>query len=217
MGLKLEVKDQSISQLQKTFAAFDEKVLKKALRRTLSRSAITFRKLIVQELKKERRMPAKDIKKHIKMRKSLRGGVDKMFVEFSISNRPLPLIRFVKGRKKPEKQRGKKVSRRRKGLRVEIKPGKTTLKKGLFIARTKQATKGNKGKGFPRDTSVHQVFRRETSKSLSIKKQSAPSLAEAMKDKRVMRKIEREITKVMAERFEREMDFFISKALKQAG
>lgn len=118
-----------------------------AMRRALKRGQIAMRTESIAQLKKSLKIKNKDLKEAFKL-SAPQGDRIAMYADIGYSSASLPLLYFVVGNRRPLEQWGIPVKKRRK-LRVEIRPGKKTLMKGAFI----QIVRGRLG-----------VFRRRSGK-----------------------------------------------------
>lgn len=136
MSLKINITDD----FKTAFDALDKfqrKELKQAARTAIRRSLVTMRKELTIMFKKEVRLKSSFIKSQIitKMHKSAVTGRGLVSGSLLISTVPLPLIEFVRGSKERTSQKGIPVKRRKK-VRVEIKPGNRFVVRGGWIGQT---------------------------------------------------------------------------------
>ena len=112
-------------------------------------------------------------------------------------HKAISMIHFVRGRKEPAKQKGIAV-RKRKKLRVQIRPGSTVTLKKSFIAQANKAV---------------QVFRRRPSGKLA--KRRTFSLKTFLEKKEVMSHLLEFGQKRYLKEFERNFKFYLGKIKKR--
>ena len=136
--------------------------LLKSTKRSIRRSFTTLQKEANQAVRREVNLKASEIRREwFKEEKKLKGSnLAALSATLFVRNKPVSLIRLVAGSKLPRTQRGISILKRRK-LRVSVKKGRRTTLGKAFIAKGRNAN--------------FQVFRRRTSKSTPLVKQSAPS------------------------------------------
>lgn len=174
--------------------------LTKAVRSALNRSLKSLETESNKAIRRIRRLKAREIRREwfVMVKRTKGRNIAAFEAILGIKDKPVSLIRFVKGSKNPRNQQGVKVARRRK-IAIEIKPGNKKKLKDAFIAKGR----GNK----------NHVFRRETSKSFPINKQSTPSLHLLFKDSAFRRPIENIVAKRLQREFVTALNFAISKRL----
>lgn len=137
MAFKVDIK----SNIQQAFHSFDglnRKEIGRAAKRSINRTLTTLRKESVPIIQQDVRIKSTVLKQYISLVKAEGKG---LLVTGSLvfQSRGLPLSLFVKGALRATPQKGVKVNKR-KAVKVQIKPGKTYVVKGAFIAQT--ASKG---------------------------------------------------------------------------
>ena len=177
--------DEAFRELDTWLKKAESKVLPKAIKRTLGKKAATIRNYWGTELGRTviKLKPAM-IKKRLHIKKRLKGGIRAMHVNIGTdkTERPMSMIDFVKGQKKPRKQAGVKL-KRRGTIKTEVIPGRIIKQKGAFIAKGKGSRSDGKG-------NFH-LFRRKKKGSKEVmSKQAAPRLSHYAGNKKVMRKVQ---------------------------
>jgi hypothetical protein len=177
MSLDIEITS-TLLDAAKMFDGIDPREVGKAARRSINRTLLTLRKESVQRIPEHLKIKAKTLRdRYIRLNKAQGGNNYEGSIDFS--SEPIPMIEFVKGSKEPIKQKGVKVSRRRK-LKVEITPGKR------FVLR----------KGFIQRVLSKQVFKRPAGKD-NFKKQGVPSVGTIV----IQRGIGKDLVDIGAARF----------------
>ena len=175
------------------------KMVDQAARRSINRTMTSTRKETVKLLRQRLNIKAGITKKRdTRIRKATGGTLDTMEGVLSFSDKPMPMMQFVRGSKDIIKQKGIKVKKRKK-VRVEIQRGKKFVMKGAFIqkAKTRQVFKSDKTGGFY--------------------KQSAPSIGEWINRQGIKMKIEKHAQKVYTKNFEHEFNFRFNKKADSIG
>ncbi len=173
------------------------KALTNATRSAMNRSANVLRTRTNLEIRKHLKLKAGVInKKHLLVKKARGSRLESMESSLSISGKRLSLIDFVVGNKSPRPQKGIAV-KRRKLLRVEVKPGRRSTLKKAFIA------KGRGGK--------NQVFRRRTSKNNPIVKQSITAISTIIERRNLRTQLEVFGRKTFEKEFDRAFSFQLNK------
>ena len=166
--------------------------LNRIFSRALNRASLAGKTLGSKEIRKRYKLNAGFInKKHITVKKSRPSSLQSS-IRFS-GNR-IGLIHFVKGKKAPIRQKGIKVSKRRK-LRVQIRPGGTFTPKGRFIAFAKNATN---------------VFSRTTKHSLPLTRSSVPSVGAMLTALRIDTKITARTNEIFFKTYNNDFNRLIS-------
>lgn len=162
MSIDIDV-SHNFFQIEKFFADFNKKQNVPALKRAVNRAAISVRKEGIIQIRKHLKLKVSDVRKRTRVSKSRAGisGTRFKTVESRVyfSGNPIPLLAFVTGSKQPRDQKGIAVSRR-KGIKVQIKPGRKIKLRHAFIA----------------DVQSKQVFKRSGTGKSPLKKQGVPSI-----------------------------------------
>lgn len=197
--------DKAFTELDTWLKKAETKVLAKAIKRTLSKKAVTVRNLWGEELKRVIRLTPSLIKRKLLIRKRLAGGVRAMEVNIGTDKRedPLSMISFIRGSKKPRNQKGIAVKRRGK-VKTEVIPGRVINQKSAFVA---------KGKGQRADGKENfHLFRRKKKGSKEVLvKQSAPRLTHYASNKNVMRTVQRRAGLILTKEIVSQLKIELSK------
>ena len=111
------------------------KAVPKAARRSLNRVITASRVRAIKGIKRRRKLKPTELKKKFVLLKKARGSrIDKLQAEILFNRNPVSAIRFLVGPKQPSKQKGVKVKKRRV-VRLHVKPGRRTKMPKAFIAR----------------------------------------------------------------------------------
>lgn len=201
MSLKFEIQMDALARVPLFLNDVQSKALPKANRNALNRSLTTLRNEINNRVRLNYKLKKSDLNKKYLFNLKARGNmVSQQVATLNVSGKAISLINFVpKAKRKPVNQRGIPVKRRRP-LRIEIRPGDKRKTK-LFV---------QKGKG----GNLH-VFRRneDAKKPKGLMKQSAPSLPELFdKVKSIRLQSSKEALKTYRKEFDRQFDFFVKKA-----
>ncbi len=205
MAISLKI----LSNLDKVTANFYpgcERAIVKATRSTMTKMLTTLRSDANKAARTKVALKAGEINKEwFDTSKIFRGSkfrdLDKFIAVLHVRNKAISFIKLVRGSRAPMNQKGVSIGRR-KQLRVELKKGKVSKFKDLFIARA------NGG--------VYHVFRRvppsrgKGTKSV-MKKQSLPSLHYLFLDLSFVRPIEQQVGKKMQELFIKQLDYELRK------
>ncbi len=177
MSLDIEITS-TLLDAAKMFDGIDPREVAKAARRSINRTLLTLRKESLKRIPEHLKVKPKTLReRYIRLNKAQGGTNFEGSIDFS--SEPIPMIEFVKGSKEPIKQKGVKVSRRRK-LKVEITPGKRFILRKAFIQRVLSK----------------QVFKRPAGKD-NFKKQGVPSVGTIV----VQRGIGKELVTIGGQRF----------------
>lgn len=170
--------------------------INQAMKTTIRRAAIPLRKEITNEIRREKRLTVGEIKrKHLRMNKKLNGPMSSWEVNVDVLDVKIPLLQFIKGKKTPRNQRGRKV-KRRSVLRAEVRPGsRITIQTGFII----------------RGKSGLQVFKRKTKKAIPIARQMVSSPHHDVEKRDVRDRILDRITKLMTKNFTKNVEFFLGR------
>ena len=178
-------------------------VIRQATRRALTRASRTTLKEVVKAIKLERNMKPSEIKrKGTKLFKDLSGKDPfKYSATVRVSARSISMINFVRGSKTPKSSKGKKVKRRRK-VRLQVKPGITRTERHAFIVRMPN------GKAH--------VMKRSDSKSFPIKRQSVPGVAKLFSEEPLKTNIQNRVGKQLQKEFVSNLRFYIKRSIDKA-
>ena len=177
-----------------------EKALVKSTRRSLNRTLSQFQTQLNRKIRQRRKLKASEIKRRfLRLEKAKGNMLRTMNAELAVSGDPVGLIRFVIGKKEPKSQAGIPVNKR-KPITVQIRPGKRTKLEHVFIA---------KGKG-----GKNQVFRRKTTKSFPIVKQSTASLSKMVERPGFRLPLEKFASQTFIKEHERNFKFELSKLIR---
>lgn len=167
MSLTISIDDSQIRKINFELKKFSGKALEKSQQQAINKTATGLQTFINKKIREKRQLSVKEIKtKFINVEKARKGL---LLATVTISARELTMIRFIKGPKRPRKQKGIEV-RKRKPLRAAVDKGKTRILKGAFIAFP------HKGKPqvFRRMSDTKRVGRRKVQKLRILR---TPSLA----------------------------------------
>lgn len=141
MSLKIELDDKFFDRAHRLFKTFEKKVLVTATRQAMNKALLAVRTKSVLAIKAQRRMKSSVIKnKFMKMHKARGSQLDGLGARLNISGRKPSLIRFIKGRPEPPKPKEKGIMiRKRKPIRVEVKPGRTAVLRKAFVIKGKNS------------------------------------------------------------------------------
>jgi len=132
----------------------NEKAVVRAARKSMNKGLTEMHRTLLKEVQKVRAMKLSTLKKKYTEKSRVKGSkLEKLEGVLKVDKRPISMIHFVQGSKRPDKQKNKLPSERRK-LKVKLSKGRSKNMKGAFIARVKA------GKGVQK-TRLH-VFRRSS-------------------------------------------------------
>ncbi len=178
--MKFNVRLENIEGLERLL---DEKIYRKALRRTIKRMGAKFKNRAIKEVRKTYNVKAKTLRRHIKERMS---GSDGGSVEwrFTVTGRPVNLIHFG-------------ARQMRKGVSVKVKKGSgRKVIKSAFIAR---------------DSGGHKrVFMRKGKERLPIEAKSTLSYPQ-MFNKDIIDKATKEVEENYGKEFEHNLDYYLGR------
>lgn len=155
MGIHIEIQDNFLD-VAELFAKHQKHIVA-AARFSINRSLLTVRQESIPMIRKNLNMGVTAVRKRAEIERTRGGGFRSLVGSVDYSVEPVRMIEFVKGSKQPIKQKGIPVRKRRK-LKVEVRPGKRIKLPGAFIQRKKSI----------------QVFRRMGTGR--FRKQSVPSI-----------------------------------------
>jgi hypothetical protein len=212
VGLELNVFE-GLEKIKVTISALEKKILPTAIRRSLKDSAKFMQARSIEEIVKVRKIAKGKLKANsFRTQEFLRGPNWTNFaIIFKVLSKPLPLIDFVKGSKKPRKQKGKKSqggkypSRSRIG--VEIVPGMPSKPEGIFIAKGKS----DKMAVFRRHPKSKSKGRRRQRSDPRIVTQNIPSIHNFFKDQRWVKPILDKTARYMPGAFIRAMNVLLKR------
>lgn len=166
-----------------------------AINKTLkSASVLAIKRIKLTYKVKPSGFSRKEIKKRMDIIKATGNSLFSINGEIIFKGEPIPILNFVSGKKTSIKQKGIKVRKRRK-LRVEIRPGKRVVLKKAFIQD------GPKSK---------QVFR--SPKSGGFKKQSVPGMGLVINRPENKQALLRHVSRAFAKTFDNQVKFRLEKA-----
>ena len=117
-----------------------EKGLATATKRAMLKTRPTFVRESRNQLKNFKKINNKAINDRFVITKKLDGNlINKFEINLAILSKPIRAIKFIKGRKVRQAKKGIKVKRRRK-LKIEVKPGKVSRLKNAFIEKGRGGT-----------------------------------------------------------------------------
>lgn len=173
------------------------KALTNATRKSMNRALSALQTQASRVAREERKLKLREIKtRYFRLTKAKGNRLHEMKASLEISGKPLSLIHFVVGNKEPRSQAGIPV-RKRKSIRVEVKPGRKVQLKSAFITR---------GRG-----GNNQIFRRRGKRSYPIVKQSVPSLAAVFSRDKIRKPLESFAQAKLSSEFEKTFQFEINK------
>lgn len=207
MGLEISI-EHNLKKVDANLKLLQKKLLPKAMKQALNKTLNRVVTKTSREFRdKERNMKVGLIKKkYIRKYKATGNNIATMQAKMWISGRGLHLLEFVRGSKDPRPQKGIAV-RKRKKLKVRIRPSKTVTRKKLFIA------KGHGGRNM--------VFRRQNNKLVKtpdqkgpLAAQTVPGYASIFRKLRFNQKIVRFANRVLLIEFNRSFNLQMSKMKK---
>lgn len=160
-GFQITIED-NLDEIIARYGLMRKEEIPKATRSALNKGMDTQFTGFTKAIRKRRKIKLKDLKRFVKKRPVRAKNVDRMESRVEISGRKVGTINFVIGKKEPRKQKGISVRKRRR-IRIEIKPGRRKVKKDAFIA---------KGKG-----GKYQLFQRRTKRSKPIVRQAVTAVS----------------------------------------
>ena len=178
--------------LERMAAAYDPKVIDKALVRTLNETVTTGKKEAVKAVRSVYNIKAADINSKIRIKRATQEWKNNYLY---IKSQPIGLIHFGATASKAFDRGSKRYFKTKAKV---LKTDRKKLVKGAFIGRGK--TSG-----------PWQVFRRTGSKRLPIRKLSVISPT-SMFEKYGVKEIENVFKDVFADRFYKNLNFYMSKA-----
>lgn len=204
MGINVNISlEKDLNEIKVFLDEFRTKALVNATRKSFNRTVSTLRTRSNKEVREHRKLKAGEInRRFFRVMKARGSRLDRLEASLDISGDPISLIRFVKGDKNPRNQKGIKV-KKRKPLKVEVKPGRRVQLKSAFIA------KGSGGK--------NQIFRRRTGKRNPIVKQSVPALSTLFSRDRFRAPLEAFANAKLSQEFERTFEFELDRLAQKRG
>lgn len=176
MSLDIKI-DDSFRNMKRFITKIEVDVVRKSTRQALNKSIGSVRSLTNSEIRKRIKLKKGELnKRNLTVIKATGNVINSMVSTVKVSGRPVSLIRLVRGTRKPRPQKGVKVNKR-KGIRVEIRAGKTLRRPHSFIV------KGSGNKNI--------LVRRKTTKKSPIVKQSLPAVTVIVRQSRVSAAIRR--------------------------
>jgi hypothetical protein len=176
----------------------NEQVFFKSIQYSINKALVAGRTEAAQGLRERLNIKSGNVKSKIGIGKAKNGTLAQLEGYLSFDDSPQPLLDFVKGNKEVIKQAGIKVKKRRV-LRVEISKGKSFKMKGGFIQQVRSK----------------QVFRR--GKSGGFKKQSAPSIAHFVDDRKIRIRVVTRLHEVFKNNLMNQYEFRIQRLAEKAG
>ena len=174
------------------------KEVAKATKRSMARMVTSMTKESRNSIKSGHyKTSNREINERTRKIKRLKGPVfNRLEAGLAYSDKPLDLIKFVKGKKSPRKQKGIKVSRRRP-IKAEVRPGNVSTLRRTFIA---------KGRG-----GNFQAFRRHGKK---LAKQVVPGLShKIISSLRLRTAVDRAARRRLAREMPINLRFFIGQSI----
>ena len=161
MSFNVTIDVKPIKKLSLAFIDLNRKATPKAHRLALNKMIVSVRLESIRRTKIHFKLKTKPIKDRMRITRARGGNIKTLVATLSIQDRPLNLLLFKTGNKEPKSQKGLRIKNRPR-VKVQVRPGKKVLLKKAFV----QTGRGNK----------NFIFRRRSSKSRPIVKQTAPSL-----------------------------------------
>lgn len=192
MSLKINI-EQNFHDLTKMMDEIAHVQILAGTKRAMDNALRRGRVITIKEMRKEINLPSSKIKARITIYKARGASLNGVEGALGFSEKAIPMLDFVVGKKSNIKQKGIKVKKRRK-LKVKIKPGKTIRLKGAFIQNVKS----------------QQVFRRK-GQGPSVRKLGTKSIATLAFQRNMRPKIENIILKRFDREFRRQMSFRFEK------
>lgn len=176
----------------------------RAAKRSINSTLVTLRKDAVPIIQQEIRVKSSLLKSFILIDRAQSSSKSQISGALQFRSKGFPLIDFVRGSKKVTEQKGIKV-KRRKAVKVEIKPGAKFTVRGGFIANT-----GSRGL---------QIFKRRNGERKNIYMQTTPSLGQLLlksTKNKIGSQLQQRGAALFQERFAKDLQFRMSDAFKKA-
>lgn len=184
MRIKIET---NLLDIANGLGALGQKHLFRAVRRSINRSLPTMRAKSVELVKRDLNLKSSRIRQGIQLNKARGSSIFNIEGSIAYDSIPVPMLEFVRGAKTPIQQKGVKVKRRRK-LKIEIKPGRKVILAHAFIQRVRTL----------------QVFKRKNERRLA--KQGIHSVAQEVFRSYKANRIAEEGLKKFESEFQRDWD-----------
>ena len=209
MALELEISlDRDVKDFDVFFTELKFRAVTLAARQAINRAGRDTKSMAIKEIRKRRNLKLKDLRGsrkgkrrgRVTFEKATGTNITQLEGRLNFSGIPLPMLLFLIGKKEPKSQT--KANPKRKSRRFQILKGKKVAKKGLFVQRAK------------RGSSRFQVFRRNdpNDKTKGFKMQSAPSVAEFLRNKGNVRgKIENFAIATLQREYSKALQFQLDK------
>ncbi len=192
MSLNLSL-ESNLKKITITLDKIRTKAMVTAARQGLNKTLSKMNTLSANAVKQRRNLKVGIIKRKFFTQIKAKGStLDRLEASLIVSAKPISAITYIVGKREPRSQKGITI-RKRKKVKVRIRPGKTTILPNAFLAKGKS---GNT-----------QIFRRKKrgkgSTSLPIKKLSSPALSTLFDDKKFRTPLERASARIMVKEFNR--------------
>ena len=142
LGLSLSLETADFDAIEKVLLKFESKAITTLARNSMNKGLDSISRRAGQIAQKERFLKISEIRaKYFELTRAKKGGrLNKIYAEFFVRNKSIPMLKFVKGPKTPRSQEGIPV-RKRKALRFEVTKGKRFKGKGaIFLATVRGKT-----------------------------------------------------------------------------
>ena len=183
--------ESDLKALRRGLSNLEKQAVPQATVRTLNRVAESTKSASARHIAPQIGGRQAAVKRRIESRKST---VRRLWAELAASERPLRLIEFVVGSKKPTQQPGGK-----RGLVKAKAWGKTKTYRSAFIAPRKKGS------------SETEVYMRKSGKRLPLKMLFGPGIMQLFKQKENVQVMERTVVDRLPKEFMQNLAFYLSK------
>lgn len=196
MGLEINI-EHNFHDIKKMMDEISKVEILAATKKAMNVALTRGRVVVVKEIRKHVNLAPAKVKKRIQIKRASGESLNAVVGALAFSDIPIAMKEFVVGKKEDIKQKGIPVKKRRK-LKVKIKPGKTVRLKGAFIQTMKS----------------QQVFRRRGDGPQS-RKLGTKSIGTIAFQRNVRPRIEETILKRFDREFNRQIRFRFGKIAKK--
>lgn len=183
--------ERDLKRLRRGLRDLEKQAVPKATVRTLNRVANSTKTASARHIAPQIGSRQAAVKRRIETRKST---FKRLWAVLAASDRPLKLIEFVVGSKKPTQQPGGK-----RGLVKAKAWGKTRTYRNAFIAPQKSGS------------SKTAVYMRKSGKRLPLKQLFGPGVMQLFKQKENQEIMEKTVFEKLANEFSRNLDYYIKR------
>lgn len=171
-------------------------LLRKAVGRSLNRTIVSTRKVASQEIRKEVKIKAGDLKKRLAIQRIKRGAkLNEMRAKLIMFGGGIPMVKLGARSKRVRTSRG-----RRLGVTAVLR-GQRRIVEGGFLAKTKSGYTG--------------VFARTGRGRYPIKQLYSGEMADLVQSPKFLKKLEKHAGDFYAKQFDREMQYQIDRELNR--